>query len=135
MCFSCVSRLANADDDVNLSKLTRSTAVALQAAEAALDDAIASNDAAAISSCTRRLEDLQGTAARGETVDRASLPGSDVERDLAEALELAAIDAGDDVDTAGLLDELPLADLATRVSVYPHSNTYYIHPTHARYVA
>jgi hypothetical protein len=108
----------NAADDV-ADALTATAledmAVALQAAESALDDAIASSDAAAIASATRRLEELQGSAAGDAAIDFATLPGSDVERDLAAALESAALEEGADADDLGLLDDLALADLDTRV--------------------
>jgi len=95
----------------------------VQAAEAALDDAIANNDAAAIASCARRLRGLQGTASRGYSFERSSVPGTAVERDIAEALEQAALDAGDDVDNVGLLDELQMSDLPTRVSLSSRART------------
>jgi len=100
-----------------------SIAVVVQAAEAALDDAIANNDAAAIASCARRLRGLQGTASRGYSFERSSVPGTAVERDIAEALEQAALDAGDDVDNVGLLDELQMSDLPTRVSLSSRAHT------------
>lgn len=94
--------------------------VEVKSAEAALDEAVAAGDAPAIASATRRLDRLQGSMAGADEatpplVDKSDMPGTDVERDLAEALEQAAIEEGDDVDDLGLLDDLPLADLQTRV--------------------
>ena len=93
-----LGRLDNnvADDvaDALTATALEDMAVAQEAAERALDEAVASNDGVAIASATRRLKEMQGAAAGDAAVDRAKLPGSDVERDLAEALEQAAIDEG-----------------------------------------
>ena len=118
--------LGRLDDGVAEDVAAAITATALddltveaKAAETALDEAIAAGDAPAIASATRRLDRLSSMAgaddAPAAVVDKSEIPGTDVERDLAEALEQAALDEGDDVDDMGLLEDLPLADLETRV--------------------
>lgn len=117
--------LGRLDDGVAEDVAAAITATALddltveaKVAETALDEAIAAGDAPAIASATRRLDRLRSMAGADEPaapVDKSEIPGTDVERDLAEALEQAALDEGDDVDDMGLLEDLPLADLETRV--------------------
>jgi len=97
-------------------------AVSVKAAESALDEAIAANDAPAIAAATARLRMLQGSGAGETAVDMSGLPGSDVERELSEALEKAALDEGEDADDLGLLEDLPTADLAIRVEAARASN-------------
>ena len=107
---------ANAEADAPEGAALDGMDVALRAAEAALDEAVAAGDAPAIARATRHLESLVPKSSFPEKLPEA--PGPDVQRDLAASLEEAALDAGEDADDVGLLgglEELSAADMATRV--------------------
>ena len=101
--------------DALASAELESMALAAAAAEAELDEAIAASDAPGIAAAVQRLQQLQGTGAGNSAMDWSALPGPDVERELGEALEQAALEQGEDADDAGLLEDLLNADLPTRV--------------------
>jgi hypothetical protein len=101
--------------DALASAELESMALAAAAAEAELDEAIAASDAPGIAAAVQRLQQLQGTGAGNSAMDWSALPGPDVEREIAEALEQAALEQGEDADDAGLLEDLLNADLSTRV--------------------